>query len=178
LLARGDAPRLEEVRTTLISLAAAAALLGLVACGDGPDATATQPPRTPVPTDATPTLAPSPVLGKAVLELMPAHAASVSQAATRTADPRLPKLPCFTASFDGLPDQARWFRVSLDGKEVTTSLTWVVQSNRPEIPPKACYATSEGLSPGRHAMTIVVRDPVSPAAAPRETINWTFDVTP
>lgn len=141
-----------------------------VACGGGTDGAG-------VPSQAPPPFGPTPALGGHILAVFPEHGASIAQAATRTVDERQPQPPCFSVDFTGLAEQAQWFRVQVDGVEVTPRLTWVVPSNpRPGASPRGCYGTAEGLSVGRHTVTIVVRDPRNAAAPIRQVVTWSFDV--
>jgi len=151
-----------------------AAVVGLAlsgACGGGSS------PATPTPTPprATPTVA-APALGGNVTAVVPVHGASVTQASTRSPDPQRPVGVCFTANFEGLPEEGLWFRLVLDGREVTPQLTWVVPVA--PNPPRACYATPAGLTAGRHSASVVVRNPLNAQEPPRKTVTWSFEVTP
>lgn len=143
------------------------------ACGDDDDAVVQ-----PTPTTAA-GFGDAPVLGTHVTALYPQHGAAIRQAETRSPDPQSPQPPCFDADFTGLAKQGLWYRVLLDGVEVTVDLTWLASTNEtPIIHAKGCYATPEGLAPGRHSMQVRVQDPDVPGATPVEVVTWAFDVLP
>ena len=159
---------MSAARRSFRGLLLAATLAVGAACGGEGEGDATQSP---------PSFGPTPALGGHVLAVFPEHGASIAQAATKTVDPTSPQPPCFSADFTGLAEQAQWFRVKVDGVEVTPKLTWVVPSNpRPGATPRGCFATAEGLSVGRHTVTVLVRDPRDAKAADRQVVSWSFDV--
>lgn len=111
--------------------------------------------------------------------LVPAHGSSISQASTRSPIATQPQPPCFLADFTDLPEQGQWFRMTLDGTEVTSNLTWVIAASPDsDTPPRACYATESGLAPGVHTLTVVVREPFDVNAEAVQSVNWSFEVTP
>ncbi|MFN8505983.1 MAG: hypothetical protein U0547_00290 [Dehalococcoidia bacterium] len=152
------------------------------ACGDGPD----KPPRTsrrrtpttagtPRPTLAQPTIgltAPAPRLGGNVTKVSPAHGATVSQASTRTIDPSRPGGLCFEASFEGLPENSLWFRLRMDEQELTTKMTWVVDSFENPTAGRGCYAPAEGLPVGLHNAAVAVQNPNSATEPTKQLVVW------
>jgi hypothetical protein len=167
------------------TLAIAAALLALpllaAACGDGPDAPAATPTQRAT---ATPTTAgdpawpgPPPNLGTNVTAITPTHGQRVTQLDTRSPDPTRPRGVCFQASFDELPENALWFRMAVDDREVTTEITWIVATRENPEGGRACYAPAEGLAPGRHTAAVSVQNPNNPNDI-RELVAWAFEVTP
>lgn len=178
-----------NVKTALL----ASLVLGLVgfaaACGDGPDAPATPTVAgTPVgaasgtvstAATSTPVVGPAPTLGRYVISIQPGHGEKVTQGATRTLNPNQPQGVCFTASFAEAPEQAQWFRMAVDGQEVTTKLTWIVSTGTAaDKQGRACYALTAGLSVGRHTAAVSVQNPRSATEPTRQTVAWVFDVTP
>ena len=142
----------------------------------GTTATATKPTAA---TGATPDLGPAPELGGYILKVSPAHAAQVKQSATRSPDPGRPTNGiCFDADFANTPEYGQWFRMAVDGVEVTTKMTWILPTQNAPTTGKACYAPAAGFTVGRHEAAVSVQNPKNPAEKPRQTIGWRFDVTP
>ena len=169
-----------NLRAFTIGLTLIAAATAL-ACGDGPDAADTTPTSSPsLPSGATPTQAigPNPVLGNYVTAISPGNGDKVTQESTRTLDPQRPRGVCFSASFRETPEQAQWFRMAVDGQEVTTKLTWVVGSLEGPQAGRACYAPTEGLKAGRHTAAVTVQNPRNFNEPARLTVAWAFDVSP
>lgn len=166
---------------------ASVALLGmaLAACGDGSDEETPSPTTggtSPAPTTR-PTTAgspgafgPAPNIGGFVLEVYPQHATTVAQAATRSPDPTRPNGVCAKVSFNGLEENAQWFRMAVDGLEVTPELTWIVATREDPKDGTMCYAPEEGLKPGRHYIAVSVQDPRNLTAPSRQVVAWEFDV--
>jgi hypothetical protein len=149
----------------------------LTACGDGPD--------DPLPT-ATPTsvtnpdrFGPAPVLGGNIEVLTPEHATSVPRAATAMVGQISPRGVCAQVNFEGLPQSGQWFRMAVDGEEVTASsdVYWFVSSQQAEGG-TICYAPEAGLEPGVHTAALSVQDPTNPTAPTRQIVGWSFEVTP
>ncbi|MCC6387585.1 MAG: hypothetical protein IT302_09395 [Dehalococcoidia bacterium] len=179
-------------RSARIILAGAGALVVVLtalfaACGDGPDKPPQDLPATRTPTSAgtpRPTLAqptiglagPTPRLGGNVTKLSPAHGATVSQASTRTIDPSRPGGLCFEASFEGLPENSLWFRLRLDEQELTTKMTWVVDSFENPTAGRGCYAPTEGLPVGLHNAAVAVQNPNSATEPTKQLVVWAFEV--
>ncbi len=154
------------------------ASLFFAACGDGPDAPLVAPTATPT-AGGTPGFGPPPVLGGNILVLSPEHAASVPRVATAMVGQLSPRGVCAQVSFEGLPQSGQWFRMAVDGEEVTASsdVYWFVSSQEAEGG-TICYAPEAGLEPGRHTAALSVTDPMNPAAEARQLVGWAFDVTP
>ncbi len=149
------------------------------AAGASPGATPTTS-GTPAGGTATPEMGPPPALGGNILKVSPAHGAQVRQLQTRTLDPSRPSGLCIDVSFEGTPEYGQWFRVALDGKEVTAEKdsVWIVPSNEAPTKGTLCYAPAAGFAVGRHEAAVSVQDPKNPAAKPRQTVGWRFDVIP
>lgn len=162
------------------------------ACGDGPDSSSGEgvptPIRTPVPNttpDGSATrkpipddFGPAPTLGGNVLKISPGHAEKVKQAATRTTNPQRPVGLCAEVSFEGLPENAQWFRIAFDEKEVTSKLVWIVATQTNPKDGKVCYAPEEGFTVGKHSAAISVQDPRNALAASKQVVGWAFEVIP
>ncbi|MCE7928164.1 MAG: hypothetical protein DYG91_06635 [Chloroflexi bacterium CFX7] len=156
------------------------------ACGDGPGdppANPTAAGQTPAATtpaqgtpSATPGLGPTPQLGTYILSVAPAHGEAVKQSYFRASDP-LSGI-CFEASFEKTPEYAQWFRMAVDGREVTTELTWLVPTKEAPTKGKACYSPAAPLAVGRHEAAVSVQSPKNLAQPPLQTIGWRFDVVP
>ncbi len=151
-------------------------LLGLLAsaCGDGPDAG-----PTPTPTVDPSAWGPEPVLGGNITVVSPAHATSVPRAQTAMVGEFSPRGVCAEVNFEGLPQSGQWFRMAVDGQEVTASsdVYWFL-SGQDATEGTICYAPQAGLEPGRHTAAISVQNPTNPAADPRQIVGWEFEVSP
>jgi hypothetical protein len=139
--------------------------------GADPDATATLTPGD---------FGPPPTLGDWVLEVFPIHASIIPQSGTRTPNPNNPSGVCIEASFHDLPQNGLWFRMVVDGAEVTDSpgAVWIVTT---EVNPEGgtfCYAPTEGFEVGVHEAAVSVQDPNNPQAAIRQLVGWKFEVVP
>jgi hypothetical protein len=182
----------QTMRARLIARAALAGLaLGFVAtaCGDGPDAPSTLVPATPtlVPAmrtataaAATPTPdlgAPAPKRGANVVRIFPEHGQQVSRASTRPSSTNRNGV-CLEADFKDLPENVLWFRMSVDGVEVTTEMTWAVGSTTAPTGGRGCYAPVDGLAPGKHSASIAVQNPNNTREPTKELVQWAFEVTP
>ncbi|MBK7329241.1 MAG: hypothetical protein IPI85_09205 [Dehalococcoidia bacterium] len=158
------------------------AVLAFAACGDGPDEAAETPsagsPTATVPADALQAkFGPAPEFGENVVKLSPGYAESVKQLATQTKNPQRPNGICAEVSFAGLPETGRWFRMAVDGVEVTAKLVWIVSSNTTPTGGTMCYAPTEGIAVGVHQAAISVQDPNNITARTRELVAWAFEVT-
>ena len=157
-------------------LATPLVLLGLfvTACGDGPDPT-----PTPTPTRDPAAWGPEPVLGGNVTLVSPEHATSVPRASTAMAGEATPRGVCAEVNFADLPQSGQWFRMAVDGEEVTASsdVYWFL-SAQDATEGTICYAPQAGLEPGRHTAAVSVQNPTNPAADPRQIVGWEFEVTP
>lgn len=174
-----------------VTLAIAAVVLLAAGCGDGPTAKPSpaaavgSPTPTPIPPGG---FGPPPTLGGNVKTVTPAHGTKISQAQTRTTNAKLPHGMCADVSFDGLPETGQWFRIAIDGKEVTASkdVYWILASspNDPSKPSenpqsaRVCYAPPNGFTIGIHQAAITVQNPRSPSEPTREAVAWAFEVTP
>ena len=148
-------------------------------CGDGPDR--------PSPSVASPTsvgstvpsvsaFGPAPRLEKAVTAIFPEHGTSIPRDLLPLQNPLGRTGVCFAASFDGLPEQARSFRITLDGQEATLQFEWTVPAANNPRPPRACYTESARLTAGRHAVAVQVRSTSVPSAPVIQSVTWEFDV--
>jgi hypothetical protein len=176
---------------TLIALPAILALLAVAAaCGDGPDksagspgaATATTAAPTPITTPAAAgtkrpadPFGPAPRLGGSIDKISPEHAASVTQASTRSPNPQRPNGACAEVNFRTNAQDFRWFRMAFDGEEVTTELTIIAPSQDSEVG-KVCYGPEAGFAAGRHQVALSVEDPDSVTRGPIELVAWEFNV--
>lgn len=195
---------LEAVRRIPV-LAGAAALASISllfsACGDGPDATGTPTAaaaattgstsqttttgttavasgtaaRTPAATRAANDYGPEPTLGGNITKIAPAWGQKVSQASTRSPDAGRPGGICAEVNFNGLPENALWFRMAVNGVEVTQRLTWVAAS-QDATEGKMCFAPVEGLPTGRIQAAIAVQNPNNAQETTRQVVAWEFDV--
>ncbi len=162
-----------------LPVALAAALLSSAACGDGPDAPATG--STPgasgtpgIPDD----FGPAPLLGGNITKITPEHAAKVPQSSTVTTNLGDPKGICAEVTFDGLPQYAQWFRMAVDGVEVTEQLLWIVPTREAPTRGKVCFTPEKGLAVGKHTAALAVQDPNNPLADSKQVVGWAFEVVP
>jgi len=112
-----------------------------------------------------------------VLAVTPAHASRVSQAETRSDGLQAPRGVCVRASFGGLPERTLWFRMAVDGVEVTDRLVWYL-STLDSQEGTACYQPPEGLPLGVHEAAVAVQNPFNLNEPPRQLVSWAFEVTP
>lgn len=183
-----------NLRFLVLSAALPAVLLAAAACGGDsgsstidsartiaaktPTSSVTPDTPTPKPTIDPEALGPPPVLGGNITKITPEHGARVKQAATRSPNPNNPGGICADVTFDGLPENAQWFRMAFDGDEVTQKLTWIVSSNVAPKDGRVCYAPAEGFKEGRHSVALAVQDPRNPQVPTRQIVAWKFDVIP
>ena len=138
----------------------------------------------PTPTDAKQTAdagpypGPAPKLGPNVTLITPTNGQSITQLDSQSPNPQRPRGVCFVADFKGLPETGLWFRMALDGVEVTTKLTWILASRDNPEGGRACYAPAEGIKAGRHSAAVSVQNPNNPNEPVRELVAWKFEVTP
>jgi hypothetical protein len=112
--------------------------------------------------------------------ISPPHGARVSQASTRSPDPRRPGGACFQANFKDLQETVLWFRMLVDEKEVTVDMSWVLAPSAPGVLPeggRGCYAPSLGFAVGKHRVTVVIQNPNSASEPTRQILEWEFEVT-
>lgn len=175
----------------LLPIAFLGLLIALFAagCGDGPgtSAAATKAPKATKTTDissggqqspAASWPGPAPRFGTNVTAITPQHGTKVTQADTRSPNPTKPRGVCFVASFKDLGDDAaRWFRMAVDDKEVTTQdFTWIVSDNDQPEGGRGCYAPVDGLKVGKHTAAVSVQNPNNPSEPTRELVSWAFEV--
>jgi len=163
-----------------LGLLLAAGLALNAACGsDSNPATATRAASPQAAASTTPgAFGPGPQLGENITAVSPAHAAQIKQALTVTKDPLQPAGVCFEANFKNTPQYGLWFRMAIDGKEVTTKLSWIVPTRDAPTKGTACYSPDGGFAVGRHNAAVSVQDPGNPNAPALQAIGWEFDVIP
>lgn len=118
-----------------------------------------------------------PTLGGNVVEVIPAHGSRVAQSETRSGTLNAPSGVCVRANFEGLPERTLWFRMAIDGVEVTDRLVWFL-SAQDALEGTACYRQAEGLPVGLHSAAVVVQNPFNLNEPPRQLVAWAFEVTP
>lgn len=160
-----------------VPVALAGAALLFTACGDGPDAPAATPGATGTP-GIPEDFGPAPVLGGNITSITPEHGASVTQASTRTTNLGNPRGICAEVTFDGLPQYAQWFRMAVDGVEVTEELLWIVPTREQPTTGKVCFTPEAGLAVGKHTAALAVQDPNNPLADSKQVVGWAFEVVP
>lgn len=113
-----------------------------------------------------------------IVELSPADGSIVSVASTPSPDPLRPAGLCVQVRFVATPETGRWFRLYLDGVDVTAQSVWTVPVGAVTEKGRLCFAPAEGLSPGQRSAEVRVSNPGDPSAGLRESARWTFTVTP
>lgn len=113
-----------------------------------------------------------------IVELSPADGSIVSAASTRSPDPVQLAGVCAKVRFVATPETGRWFRLFVDGLDVTAQSAWIVPADSQTERGTLCYAPEAGLPPGKRTAEIRVQDPNNPFGVPRETATWTFTVAP
>src|SRR5207245_754273 len=87
---------------------------------------------------------------------------------------------CFDVNFDGLDRKGnlQWFRLAVDGAEVTTKLTWFGASDFSRA--TGCWypPPPDGLQPGLHQVAVTVQTPSTPNEPTRQLVGWKFEVGP
>lgn len=163
----------------LVTAAAAALLAAAVSCGGDtaePATDGTAPSPATSPTSTPDPFGPPPQLGEYVLEVVPPHRAQVRQEELVVESPLTPGGICARVDFRDLAENALWFRMAVDGEEVTPRLSWFARANSTEA--TVCYAPPEGLAPGIHQVALVVQNPFNQNEPPRQIVAWGFEVTP
>jgi hypothetical protein len=120
---------------------------------------------------------PAPTIDGNIEAITPAHAASVTQASTRSPNPTSPHGVCVSVNFKDPVQNLQWFRMAVDGEEVTPKLTIRVDSANPPKGGTLCYAPADGLSVGRHNAGFSVGNPSDLQGKPVQVIGWAFEVT-
>ncbi len=113
-----------------------------------------------------------------IVEMTPEDGSIVSVASTASADSLRPAGVCVEVRFEETPGTGRWFRLFLDGVDVTASSVWFLPGVTGAKTGRLCYAPEEGLAIGSRTAEVLVRDPSDPRAALRESARWSFTVTP
>lgn len=174
----------DQMRRSLLTLVAAttAAAALLAACGDGPDKTVA---TTPTPAAAKGTAAapsipadfgPAPKLGGNVTDIFPKHGSKVT-AASLAPRGNEPRGVCFTADLTVTKDVAlQWFFLAVDGKEVTPTLLWNVNSTATIA--IGCHQPKDPLPAGKHTAAVAFQDPSKLNATPIQVVGWAFEVVP
>lgn len=121
---------------------------------------------------------PAPAIDGNITAIKPAHASTVTQASTRSPDPGNPHGVCVSTTFKAPVQNLQWFRMAVDGVEVTPKLTILVDSANPPKGATLCYAPAEGLKSGRHNAGFSVGDPADLSGKPIQVIGWGFEVGP
>lgn len=152
-------------------------VLFAAACGDGPDDGAGTPTAQASATSGgSDDFGPAPTLGGNIVKVSPAHAAQVKQVSTRSPNATRPNGVCVEVSFEDLPELGRWFRLALDGTEVTTQLVWRLGTNTDPTGGTMCFAPAEGIAVGKHTAAVSVQDPNNIQARTRQIVAWKFEV--
>lgn len=120
----------------------------------------------------------APELDGNIVGLWPNHGESVTQGSTRTPNPREPGGVCADIVFE--ETTGVWYRMAINGREVTTETTWdLTEAEDPQRPDigRLCYAPEEGVEVGRVQAAVSVKDPENADGPPAEVIGWEFEVT-
>ncbi|MGE0601999.1 MAG: helix-turn-helix transcriptional regulator [Dehalococcoidia bacterium] len=118
----------------------------------------------------------SPQKNQFVVVVTPGDGTEVSQASTRSSEPGDINGACAAIRFVSPAVNGQWFRLWLDGTEVTDQSTWVLPGTQPEEG-KLCYAPEEGFAVGTHSARLEIGDPAGGSPPPGET-SWSFVVGP
>jgi hypothetical protein len=105
----------------------------------------------------------------------------VTQASTKTTNPQSPHGICFNANFADLPESLQWFRMAIDGTEVTAKMTWITKTQGTETIPSTgtgCYAPADGIAVGTHDIAVSVSNPTNTSEPVRYLVQWEVEVTP
>jgi len=120
---------------------------------------------------------PAPAMTANITSISPKQGASVTQNATRSPNPKLPGGACAEVSFANPVQDVRWFHVSLDGVEITGTADFAAVIHTDRTTGQVCDAPAAGFPVGRHTVRIFILDPNNLAAAPMQSVAWTFAVT-
>ena len=132
-----------------------------------------KPTQTP---DAQPYPGPEPKLGGNITAITPANGQAITQLDSQSPNPERPRGVCFVADFKDLPENALWFRMAVDDKEVTEELTILAASRDNPVGGRFCYAPKAGLAVGRHSAAVSVRNPNNDKDL-RQLVAWRFEIT-
>jgi len=113
-----------------------------------------------------------------IVELSPGDGSIVSAASTQSPDQLNPSGVCVRVRFVGTPETGRWFRLFVDGTDVTAQSVWKVPHTSQTETGTLCYAPEAGLPVGRRTAELRVKDPNIPGGVARETARWSFTVAP
>ena len=159
--------------------------VSILALGGGDDDSGDNGSNTPAASDGTPTLmaddfGPPPKLGDWIEAVFPVHASAIPQSRTRTPDPGNPNGVCIEASFHDLQKNTLWFRMAVDGVEVTAAKgsVWIVPTQVDPEGGRFCWAPEEGLEVGIHEAAVSVQNPDNANEPTRQIVGWKFEVIP
>ena len=113
-----------------------------------------------------------------VVGVSPGHGETVTQEETRTEDESEPGGVCADVEFGG-EATGNWFRMAVDGEEVTQQTIWdLTAADDPQAPDAGtlCFDPPEGLPPGTVDAAVSVQDPANFDQEPQEVVSWTFEV--
>lgn len=159
-----------RISRTVFAFAVAGALL-VSACGDGAEDDADG-----SATNDVSDYGPTPTLRDNIVAVSPAHGSTVSLASTMSPDPANPNGVCVEVTFENTPQYGQWFRMAVNGEEVTPETTWIIATQENPEDGRLCYAPEEGLPEGRIQAAVSVQDPTNFSAPPRQVVSWAFDV--
>ena len=94
------------------------------------------------------------------------------------AQPKVPGGACAEVSFANPVQDVRWFHVSLDGVEITGTADFAALIHTNGTTGQICDAPAAGFPVGRHTVRIFILDPNNMAAAPMQSVAWSFEVVP
>jgi DNA-binding CsgD family transcriptional regulator len=144
-----------------------------VPLGPLPPGTTVNVPFNPAQTCAELEPTPTPPAAKHILSVNPPDGGTIGQAATRSDRQATPGGLCAEVSFVGLPETGQWFRISVDGVDVTHDATWVLSSPSAATG-RLCFESEAGLLPGPHRAEITASDPHGGPVL--ERLAWDFRV--
>jgi len=174
-----------SAKSGLLALCAGALLL-IGACGGGSgnktlaqaaSAAANMPTAASSASATGQTFGPAPAMTANITSISPKQGASVTQNATRSPNPKFPGGACAEVSFADPVQDVRWFHVSLDGVETTGTADFAAVIHTNGTTGTICDASAAGFRVGRHTVRIFILDPDNMAAAPMQSVAWSFDVT-
>ncbi|MBI5948381.1 MAG: helix-turn-helix transcriptional regulator [Chloroflexi bacterium] len=112
-----------------------------------------------------------------ILLVSPADGSTVAWASMVPAGVTDPVGVCAEVTFDGLTDNFRAFRMTLDGEDVTPRLMLLMIGSQP-TKGVLCLTQAGGIPPGHYTARVQVVEPAGAAGPPSQTVTWSFDVTP